>query len=62
VVVRQKRRSYEITCSWEWFVAFGVCVESIYCSDFLEEKKERKGTCAKITKAGGDESCERVVD
>lgn len=61
MVVRPKR-CYEITCSWEWFVAFGVCVGSVYCSDFLEEKKETKETCGKITKSGGDESCERVFD
>jgi hypothetical protein len=62
LVERQKQRSYEITCSREWFVAFGVCVGSVYSSDFLEEKKKAKENCGKITKSGGVESCERIVD
>ena len=62
MLVRQKQRSCEITCSREWFVAFGLCVGSVDSSDFLEEKKETKETCGKITKSGGDESCERIAD
>ena len=62
MVVRRKQRSYEITCSREWFVAFGVCVGSALSSDFLEEKNKTKEDWGKATESEGIESCERIVD
>ena len=59
--VRQKQRSCEITCSREWFVAFGVCLGSVNSSDFLESKKETKEKCGKITKSEGYESGKSIV-
>jgi hypothetical protein len=48
VVVWQKQRSYEISWSREWFVALGVCVESVEFSNFLEEK-ETKNSVIRFT-------------